>query len=434
MGRWSSEQVLALAPDAASGRAARGLATPRPWSQTGGDEHGVWGLCAGTGATPYQTAVDLTGPAYRCSCPSRKVPCKHALGLLLLWAKQQVPDAMPPEWVDEWLAERAARGGRRAEPAAKPPPDPEAQARRLAARTEKTTAGLTELDRWLRDLVRQGLAAAQAQPYRYWDTVAARMVDAQAPGAGGKVRRMSGAVRGDSEWPGRLLDQAARLHLLISGWRRRDELDDELRAELRTQLGWPWSADDVLSGPTEREVWYVVGQHVREDERLRTRRTWLWGYSSDRPALVTETVPVIYDFPPGLDVGTAIDADVGFYPAAVPMRALVVTRHSDPQPVPSMPGYPLIDGALAVYGEALGRNPWLDRWPLALTAVVPVRRGRGWLLRDGAGRAVPATGDDEQLWRLAALSGGHPAGVFGEWEDGRLRPLSAFGDDRLVPL
>jgi hypothetical protein len=260
------------------------------------------------------------------------------------------------------------------------------------------------------------------------------MVDAQAPGAGGKLRRMSGAVRGDSEWPGRLLDQAARLHLLVAAWQRRDELDPDLRDEVRSQLGWPWSVDDVLSGPTHRDVWYVVGQHLREDERLRTRRTWLWGFSSDRPAVITETAPVIYDLPPGLAVGTAIDADVAFYPGAVAMRGLLVTRHSEPQPVPSMPGHDLLDTALAAYGDALGRNPWLDRWPMALTAVTPVRRGARWLLRDAVAAVVPVSADDAQLWRLAALSGGHPTGVFGEWDDGRLRPMSAFADGRLVAL
>jgi hypothetical protein len=426
--------VLALAGDAASGRAARGLATPRPWSGAGADDHGVWGECSGSSATPYRTAVDLTGPAYQCSCPSRKVPCKHALGLLMLWAQGEVPAGAPPQWADEWLDKRQARAAARAEPVAKAPPDPEAQAKRLASRTSKTTEGLTELDRWLRDLMRQGLAAAQAQPFRFWDTVAARMVDAQAPGAGGKLRRMSGAVRGDSEWPGRLLDQAARLHLLVAAWQRRDELDPALRDEVRSQLGWPWSADDVLSGPTHRDVWYVVGQHLREDERLRTRRTWLWGFSADRPAVITETAPVIYDLPPALTVGTAIDADVAFYPGAVATRALLVTRHSEPQPVPSMPGHDLLDDALAEYGGALGRNPWLERWPMALTAVTPVRRGSRWLLRDATAAVVPVTADDGQLWRLAALSGGHPTGVFGEWDDGRLRPMSAFAGGRLVAL
>ena len=83
---WSVETVEALAPDAPSVTAARKLARPGPWTSAGHDEHAVWGLCRGSGSTPYQTQVDLSGPAFKCSCPSRKVPCKHALALLLVWA------------------------------------------------------------------------------------------------------------------------------------------------------------------------------------------------------------------------------------------------------------------------------------------------------------------------------------------------------------
>ena len=85
---WSEDQVLALAPDAGSAAAGRRLSAPGPWSLAGAGEAptALWGLCAGSGKDLYQTVVDLTGPAYRCSCPSRKLPCKHALGLLLLWS------------------------------------------------------------------------------------------------------------------------------------------------------------------------------------------------------------------------------------------------------------------------------------------------------------------------------------------------------------
>ena len=88
---WTAETVEALAPDAASVTAARKLARLGPWSGTGFDEHAVWGLCKGSGSRPYQAQVDLSGPAYKCSCPSRKFPCKHALALLLLWASRRRP-------------------------------------------------------------------------------------------------------------------------------------------------------------------------------------------------------------------------------------------------------------------------------------------------------------------------------------------------------
>lgn len=121
--RWTAEQVLALAPDDASRRAGSKLSGPSPWTETGAGGGAVWGLCKGSGSRPYQTVVDLdggSGPGYRCSCPSRKFPCKHAMGLLLLWAADEAvfpedPEGPEfPEWVGEWVDARRQRAGRKA--------------------------------------------------------------------------------------------------------------------------------------------------------------------------------------------------------------------------------------------------------------------------------------------------------------------------------
>src|SRR5271157_3995922 len=113
--RWERVRVLALAPDAPSQRAAQSLASGRSWLLTGAAEPGaLWGECRGSAAMPYRIVVDLAGPAYRCSCPSRKFPCKHALALLLLWADGSVEEdaGQPPSWAASWLTERTGRAGR----------------------------------------------------------------------------------------------------------------------------------------------------------------------------------------------------------------------------------------------------------------------------------------------------------------------------------
>lgn len=149
-GRWSAEQVLALAPDASAARVGRSLSGPGPWSGAGSTAAAVWGECQGSGATPYQVVVDLTGPAYRRSCPSRRFPCKHALGLLLLWSAGGVAGGTPTSWAAGWLAEREQR---RADPEATAPTrtravarDPHvataATAERAARREQRVTAGL----------------------------------------------------------------------------------------------------------------------------------------------------------------------------------------------------------------------------------------------------------------------------------------------------
>lgn len=426
MPSWTSEQVASLAPDAASATAARSVATLRLWSALGHDGRAVWGTCRS-----YPVSIDLAGPAFVCGCPSRKVPCKHALGLLLLWASD--PDAVPegpaPAQVQQWLAQRDARAARPA-PAEKKPVDPEARAKRMADRAARIGAGLEELDRWLRDLVRQGLAPAQSRPFSYWDDMAARMVDAQAPGAGSQVRRMAGIVRSGNGWPGRLLAAAGRLHLVCEAWGRLDTLPAGTQADVRTALGWSWTAEEVLAlGPPVRDRWQVVARAVVEEEYYRTQRTWLVG--GGRTAVVIDSAAAGAPLPSELVVGTEIDAGLAFFPGSWPQRAIVAGLHGPPDPMETWPGAATVDEALAGHATALAANPWLDRLPMVLAGMTPAGDLR---VRDAAGASVRLRIDEPAWWLVAAVSGGRPMGLAGEWQDGRLRPLSVWADGRLTVL
>ena len=110
----SRERVLAMAPDPAAAKAGQGQAVRVRWTALGHDEGAVWGECKGSGATPYRCQATLADGAARCSCPSRKVPCKHALGLLLLLAAGEVPAASVPDWVADWLTAQVARAAKAA--------------------------------------------------------------------------------------------------------------------------------------------------------------------------------------------------------------------------------------------------------------------------------------------------------------------------------
>ena len=54
------------------------------------DETIIFGLCQGSGKNPYVCSVDFIdsdAPVFRCSCPSRQIPCKHVLGLMLAYVE-----------------------------------------------------------------------------------------------------------------------------------------------------------------------------------------------------------------------------------------------------------------------------------------------------------------------------------------------------------
>ena len=53
---------------------------------------------------------------------------------------------------------------------------------------------MRELNRWLQDLVRRRLATVQREPPAFWEGMAARMVDAQAPGIARVLRDVSAVM------------------------------------------------------------------------------------------------------------------------------------------------------------------------------------------------------------------------------------------------
>jgi len=430
--RWSAAQVTAVAPDAGSLKGARGVSAPSKWQECGLLDDVLWGLCKGSGKNPYQVCVDLSGPAYKCSCPSRKFPCKHALGLLLMWAEGAAvePGAAPPAFVAEWQASRAARAAKAAAPKAAGPADPAAAEKRARQREERVAAGMAELSRWLDDQVQQGLAAAEQAGHRPFDTMAARLVDAQAPGAASAVRRLGGVAGIGPSWADRLLGDLAMLRLLVAGHERLGALAPDLAATVRARIGFPVSTEDVLATPAVRDTWQVLGQTDSDDGTIVTRRTWLLGVGSGRYALHLSFAAPGQTLAADLVPGTSFDADLCFYPGAAPLRALVKDRLTTPRPMAAPAGATSLREALSGWTAVLAAEPWRYDVPMLLAGVTPSADGH---LTDSAGESLPLAAGHREPWWLLAAAGGAPATVAAEWTPSGLRPLAAWVEGRFVP-
>ena len=153
--------------------------------------------------------VDVDGAAAKCTCPSRKFPCKHGIGLMLLAAAGSVGQSgTEPDDVAAWLNDRTRRAAAAAERTSAAPGAPGAttaepdektararerdRQRRAAQREERVTAGMDDFRRWLRDLARRGLADV-ADPGAY-EAAAARLVDAQAGELARDVRALGRTI------------------------------------------------------------------------------------------------------------------------------------------------------------------------------------------------------------------------------------------------
>jgi hypothetical protein len=266
------------------------------------------------------------------------------------------------------------------------------------------------------------------------------LVDAQAPAPATVLRRLAAVPRSGEGWPARLLEEYALLRLLVVAARRSAELPEPLRQTVRSRIGFTVARDEVLAGPAVRDDWDVLGQRDSVEDHLTVRRVWLRGRDRGRPALVLSFAAPGQPLDASLAVGTTVDAELAFYPGALALRALVAHRHGGAAAGVVPPGG-TVAALLRAYAEALASDPWLDAWPALLAGVVlagggsrPAGNG-GWALVDPAGDAVPLHPGAGEPWRLAALSGGHPVTLAGEWSSRGLLPLTAWdADGRVVSL
>jgi SWIM zinc finger len=449
-GRWQVEQVLALAPRPSSVAAAQPLAVPARWTSTGCDSRAVWGRCVGTSAEPYECAVDHVEVAFRCSCPSRVLPCKHALALLFLWARGQVAEGAPVPFAATWLAKRLATaaaaavqpstgqpvdatGETVAEPTNAPmllPPPPDLPSKTRDDRVARMSAGLAELDRWLDDRLRTGLADPSLASYKTWDGLAARLIDAQVGGLANRVRRLAGLVGAHPDWHSQVLAELGVLHLLATSGRHIGALPPALSDSVAATIGWQVRQADVLAGVPETDHWVVVGRSDTREDRIEVRRIWLRGAASGKWAMVLSFAAFQQTLDESFTVGTQVHADLFRYPGAVALRVLVGPRHSEPQPVASIAGS-TITQACAQVGRALGSEPWLERYPVCVLGA-PTRAGGKWLLTDSTG-SMPLV-DGVVVGTLLACSAGRPVVVMAEWTAAGLVPLAVHLADRAVDI
>ncbi len=380
--------------------AARKLTKPSGWSGLSSDSGVIWGECQGSGASPYRMIVSETDAGYKCTCPSRKFPCKHSLALMWMRAegKTSFQPATTPEWVQDWLRRRrtgSGTGNSEKEEAVQSKSlvqassqqveeiDPKAEARAAAARDrarrdreDAILAGLDDLDTWLIDQADAGLAGFASHAGKSCRSIARRLVDAKAPGLASRLDGLPNRIYSLPEQarPIASVEQLGQLHLIAEAYRRQESLSIEMRADVRREVGWTQPRESLLSEEGTLCVsgsWRVVGtvSEVQPD-KLRRLETWLWREEpteGPRTAVLLDFVPVASGQTKGsYRTGERITATLVFYPSARPLRALIKEMETPTQECGADLGLPEDDvaNAYAGYEDALATIPWINIWPL----------------------------------------------------------------------
>lgn len=413
---WSTDEVRQFAGKAYA--AGQKLAGAAGWSNTGATQTLLWGDFQGSGRTPYRVQVNLVGPTYKCSCPSRQFPCKHVVGLVLRWCGGSVDAASeaPPSTLTAAAAPKAPR---------------EISEKAIAARESSVAEGLEQLGRWIDDQIRNGIAGITTDPYAGWsEPIAKRMVDAKAPGLARWLRSLPGHLTHD-EWPRMIIEDLGLMRLLIDAYRTIDTLSEETAAAVRRHIGFTVGRAEVLVTDPVTDTWQVLGYAETLEDRYTTRRMWLSGTATGLLVNVQSTAPSGASFDNRLTPGREFTGGVYLYPGG-PSSFRVAIPDGD---VPTTPIGQLavtgmgIDAALAGRARTLAVDPWLLRYPAIVTAR-PVQQSKPKRrhLVDADGNALPTICDDDRWARLQAATGGRLHPILAEITADGLDPLSMLSD------
>jgi hypothetical protein len=408
----SLAKIEALAPDQASLSSAKKLLKPSGWPCLCENGEGlVWGECQGSGATPYRISIDEGDAGYKCTCPSRKFPCKHSLALMWMRSEGKVgfTKDTPPGWVTDWLSRRrgpssnaaattprASIAATEGDDAAQEVPDPKAEARAQASRErsrkERESAiggGIEELSIWIGDQIDAGAAAFASNPSAACRTMAQRLFDAKAGGLAvmvdslpaklysvPEIRRSIAAVR-----------ELGTLHLIASAYAKQDLLPPLLKEDVRQAAGWNITRDSLLTDPSAERLeaqWHVwLTRTEVQPDKLRRIETWLYG--TRRHAVLIDYVPVSTGASgSGYVAGETFLAELVYYPSPAPHRALIAQAKSGSSAFEGPLGLPdqTLSQAFDRFGDALALKPWLGDHPLFFKGARIRRSGSSLYLAD----------------------------------------------------
>lgn len=410
----TEEQVIQLAPDASSVKAGKGLAVQNKWVLLAYSKRAIWGHCQGSGQTPYQTVIDIKNIAFRCSCPSHKFPCKHSLGLLLLYVAHAdcFKESEEPDWINIWLSKREEKTEKKAQKSKDTSPLNEAaQAKRLASRHQKVLNGIEELQIWMKDLLRNGLLNIPENAHTLFDSITRRMIDAQAPGLSGRIRSLQEIDYYTESWKYILIDQLSKLYLLTESYKNLEKQSEEWQTEIRTQIGYTQSKEEVLAGESISDYWLILHKRSRQISGLNTDTFWLYGKQSEQIAIYLSFTP------PGalpelnLLPGSVYKGTICFYKGVGNLRCLfkeceLSQETFTPQFIPQL------QEATQKYRDALQLNPFAEDIPLLVENIYLASGDKQLYLTNGNNEVLPIQMSENIRIDILSITGGKPFNAF----------------------
>ena len=407
----SLDTIQQLAPDQPSLNAAKKLLQPAKWPLRGkaAAVNSIWGQCQGSGSKPYYIMADVVEHGYKCTCPSRKFPCKHVLALMWQFSEgaSDFNESEPPEWVHDWLGrKRKATNNSSDEKSAvkkdiinaqeeiKKVLSPEEKAKKEAANIKraaqnkaKTTAsinaGLQEFQQWVDDQLRTGIASFIKHINERCRGIAARLVDAKAAALASRLDEFPAKLMAlpTDQQPAMVFKELGQLLLLCEAWLTNNEDLDAHRAIVTTE-----NREHLLANKQALSVtanWQSIGEKIfTRRDGLISHATWLLNIDDEnaRFALLLDHYPAATGRKDvALRTGSQITGTIAYYPSRSPLRGFLVEQQVHEES--DSKAWPTSATELHMaYAQYLSHTPWAEEMPhmLPLGKIMQDSQGHYW--------------------------------------------------------
>ncbi len=443
---WNLEKIAALAPDTSTEKRGRGLANGKDWSDLGINGGYIWGLCKGSGTNPYKSQIDILAPAFSCTCPVFKPPCKHVLGLFFLWVQQphlfaQVADNQLPDWVQTWVEKRRQKAVQKN--TEKTPAELQKTAadkqKRWQKRLDLMQSGIDELQLWLLDMARQGFANMEVLNTAFWASIAARMNDAQMPRIGSLLKETPILLAQSPDWTGVLTRRLGELFVVVKMFNKRNDLSEAQQDNLLEIVGVPAKKAEVLAeNPSILADWLVVGQKMETDiENREFRQVWLRQINGDNTAMLLDFLGFAQPYEQLFTVNSLLNGEMTFYPSLIPLRALfnnIQAQNTNWQLIDLNP-LSNLSVLRQVFAQAVAKKIILSPLPALLAGVKVVWAKSNPFISDSEENLIPIHEKYQQtVYKLLAMSWGGFIPLFGLFDGYSFEPISCVWQGKIIPL
>jgi hypothetical protein len=395
-----------------------------------------WGQLQGL-ESEYQVVFVPETQQMRCSCWVFPKPCVHALALAYTYQQEGevVFEAQEnaPDWTEALLAGNFL-------PIKKQNNEVQnalTREKKYLERIEKAFNGFDDLEQWLLDTMKRGLATAISENPTFYEDIAARMADNSMTGISRSLRLLKNIPTNDPLWADKTLRVLGELYLTVRAFRNREQLPETLIADLQTYIGINAKKEEALQGnDVVMDAWAVLGvKETQVEDKLKGRYTWLLGAKSGRFALLLEYVYGGIEFSASFQSGSIFNSEFAFYPSAMPIRAILKNEPKFlPKNIEKLPGFASFDVLANSYSQSLGKQPWTRATPAIIENVKPLFLNEKFYLEDNFSKIMPLECANSVGWKLVALGGGAFLTVFGEWTGQAFLPISVVAEGRFVEL